>query len=477
MCAATPIPALSHPAAKVWRVLDMDASDDRLAKQFSVISLFSGAMGLDIGLEQTGRFATRAAVESEPAFCKTILANRDAGLTADSGMLVYDVDVATLDPVQLLDDLGMSAGEVDLVVGGPPCQSFSTSGRRGTVQDPRGTLLWEFLRFVDAIQPKFFLMENVRGLMSAALDHRPLADRPEKGGPPLRTTEQPGSVVRQFMADLHGGYRLDVFELNAANYGAPQIRERVLFIGNRSEQLINFPDPTHGIEAAPAQQPLFGHSAKSRRLKPFRTLGDALRGLDDPDPIKMDFSPRKKHYLSMIPPGSNWRSLPEDIAKESMGRAFFAKGGRSGWWRRLSFDLPSPTIMTMPNHASTALCHPVETRALTLRECARIQEFPDGWQFQGSPAEQFAQVGNAVPVRLGRVAGEVLASALTVESQLDPSQSKPRVRQIYLKSHIRTRRWYKAGETLVRGSADDASAYGPQRNNRRESIPRLRTTD
>lgn len=450
---------------------------------FTVVSLFSGAMGLDIGLEQTGRFVTRAAVEREPAFCKTILANRDAGLTADSGMLVYDVDISGLDPMHLLDDLGMAVGEIDLVVGGPPCQSFSTSGRRGTVLDPRGTLLWEFLRFVDTIQPKFFLMENVRGLMSAALHHRPIADRPEKGGPPLRSTEEAGSVVRRFMADLHGDYRLDIFEVNAVNYGAPQTRERVLFIGNRCGQLVNFPEPTHGVEVEPAQRPLFGESPqlgasdRQTQLAPFRTLGDALTGLDDPAPVTMDFSPRKKHYLSMVPPGSNWRSLPQDAAKESMGRAFFAKGGRSGWWRRLSFDLPSPTIMTMPNHASTALCHPVETRALTLRECARVQEFPDNWQFQGSPAEQFAQVGNAVPVRLGTVAGEVLASALTAKPPSEPREEHPRIRQVYLKSHIRTRRWYKAGTTLVRDSGDDASAYGPQRHHRHESIPHLGTTD
>jgi DNA (cytosine-5)-methyltransferase 1 len=94
----------------------------------------------------------------------------------------------------------------------------------------------------------------------------------------------------------------------------------------------------------------------------------------------MDFSPRKKEYLSMVPEGSNWRSLPVEVQKESMGWAWHAKGGRSGWWRRLSFDLPCPTLVTMPNHAGTALCHPTEVRALTLKEYALIQEFPSDWE-------------------------------------------------------------------------------------------------
>ena len=344
------------------------------SKRFSVLSLFSGGMGLDIGLEQTCRFEISACIEKIPAFCQTIRLNRDAGRTQSRTLRVYEDDISLLDPQVIMNDLGLQSGEIDLLVGGPPCQSFSTTGRRGTIQDPRGTLLWQFLRFVEHLKPKMFIMENVRGLMSAALRHRPIKERPEKGGPPLAPDEEPGSVIRLFIEDLHNTYRMDCFEVNAVNYGAPQLRERVLFIGNRYNRLVEFPRPTHGeaVAGASSEFPGLFDNGVNNKLEPFKTLGQALCGLKETVPVIMDFSPRKKKYLEMIPPGGNWRCLPEQIAQEAMGKAYYAKGGRSGWWRRLSLDLPAPTILTMPNHAGTALCHPTEVRALTLRECARV---------------------------------------------------------------------------------------------------------
>lgn len=435
-------------------------------KGYTTLSLFSGAMGLDIGLHRGGEFQLLAAVEKVPAFCKSILANRDVGSVIDKSVWVYEGDIAKLNPIDVMRDLGIQPGELDVLVGGPPCQAFSTSGKRASLADPRGTMLWEFLRFVEAFRPKIFLMENVRGLMSASIKHRPIADRPDRGGAPLTPEEQPGSVVDLFMKDLNGDYRMDIFEVNAVNYGAPQIRERVLFVGNREGIKIDFPEPTHvspdevaSIPDAPLE--LFATSES----KPWKTLGEALDGLSESDPVILDFSPRKKQYLDLIPPGSNWRSLPPEIAEASMGRAYFAKGGRSGWWRRLTFDLPSPTVTTMPNHASTALCHPTETRALTLRECARIQEFPDDWVFRGKPTEQFAQVGNAVPVRLGTVAGKVISDALDSLSNgaVAPEENLPIIRQVYIKSHIRTRRWFKDGKVVTWNAVgtNDVSRYSP----------------
>lgn len=442
-------------------------------RHLSVISLFSGGMGLDVGLEQTGRFRVLACVEKEPSFCETIRRNQKAGRLY-KGLKLFDSDICSVNPLELLDSVGLKPGTLDLLVGGPPCQSFSTAGRRGTVQDHRGTLLWQFLRFVAAIKPRFFLMENVRGLLSAAIRHRAIAERPDHNGRPLEPDEEPGSVVRAFASDLRDtGYHMDCFEVNAVNYGAPQLRERALFIGNRFNLAIDFPDPTHvnpeSLDGT-AQNSLFENS-----LAPWRTLGDAIGDLNEDQPVVMDFSPRKKGYLLLVPQGSNWRSLPIELQKESMGKAWFAKGGRSGWWRRLSFDLPCPTLVTMPNHASTALCHPTEVRALSIREYARIQEFPDEWEFCGSPAEQYAQVGNAVPVRLGRVAGEVIACQLDCLAnagwRAKRTADRP-YRVVYIQSHVRTRQWYKNGTAFVwrEGGDNENAQYAEPKTKRRSKV-------
>lgn len=432
-----------------------------MAKKIRVVSLFSGAMGLDLGLELTGKFEILACVEKVPAFCDTIRANVKAGRVSGNPV-VLERDISSLSIDEFLTATGINPDDVDVLIGGPPCQSFSTAGRRQSTQDPRGTLLWDFLRFVEGLRPKFFVMENVRGLLSAALKHRPIAERPEKGGPPLSEEEMRGSVVRLFARDLEaisgGPYHMDCFEVNAVNYGAPQLRERAIFIGNRYNMQVEFPMPTHGPSSA-EQTP------KERQLAPWRTLGDAIAGMEDPGEVGLDFSPRKKFFLAQVPPGSNWRSLPEHLQKESMGRAWHAKGGRSGWWRRLNFDLPSPTLVTMPNHASTALCHPMETRALTVREYARIQEFPDDWVFCGTPSQQYAQIGNAVPTRLGLVTGQVIAEALeTVHSrEYRPFEQKlDGYRIVYIQSHVRTRQWFKNGEVRVweDGGTNSKVAYG-----------------
>ena len=321
-------------------------------------------------------------------------------------------------------------------------------------------------------------MENVRGLLSAALKHRPIAQRPEKGGAPLTSEEEPGSVVRLFAGDLQNlevpggvGYHMDCFEVNAVNYGAPQLRERALFIGNRYNVVVNFPDPTHG--PTPQQDSPQKSLFCGNRLQPWRTLRDAIAGIDAGDVI-MDFSPRKKTFLAMVPPGSNWRSLPVAQQQESMGSAWFAKGGRSGWWRRLSYDLPCPTLVTMPNHASTALCHPTEVRALSLSEYAAIQEFPPTWTFKGTASQQYAQVGNAVPVRLGEIAGLVISEELDRlrKQNWSVSTEKPGdYRVVYVQSHIRTRQWFKDGKTLVwEDGEDNASAkYEPPQTLRKIS--------
>ena len=420
--------------------------------KYRSVSLFSGSLGFDLGLEASGRFETIAALEADHACCETIRTNHTAGRVGISTTRVYEGDIRLINPLSMMRELGLAAGELDLLTAGPPCQTFSTTGRRETVQDPRGTLLWRTIDFIEAFEPKTFILENVRGLLSAALQHRPLAKRPNKGGPPLLPEEEPGSVIQKFLADIRlrfgADYRVDVFEVNAVNYGSSQLRERAIFIGNRLGRQVEFPKPTHG-----------------KGLEPYLTLGHALAGVPKENrPTIMDFSPRKKAYLALVPPGGNWRCLPETLQRESMGKAFFAKGGRSGWWRRLSADLPCPTIVTMPNHASTALTHPTELRALSVKECAAIQGFPSSWEFIGTPQEQYTQVGNAVPSVLGEVAGKALAECLDKgpERGAKASELVP-YRRVYLTSHVRTRQWFKSGKTFV------WQAGGPNKEIRKET--------
>jgi DNA (cytosine-5)-methyltransferase 1 len=429
-------------------------------------------MGLDLGLEKTGRFRIIACVEKEPIFCDTIRLNKRAG-RLNRELKIFEKDIAELDADEVLSALKLKPGDIDVLVGGPPCQSFSTAGKRGTIQDPRGTLLWQFLRFVDALKPKFFLMENVRGLLSAAVQHRCIAKRPDKGGAPLDVEEKPGSVVRLFADDLQqirDPYHMDCFEVNAVNYGAPQLRERAFFIGNRFNALVDFPDPTHGPPES-GDPVLYPEDVK----EPWSTLGDAIGKVYEESPTIMDFSPRKKKYLAEVSSGSNWRSLPLELQKESMGKAWHAKGGRSGWWRRLSFDLPCPTLVTMPNHASTSLCHPTEVRALTVKEYALIQEFPPEWEFAGTAAQQYAQAGNAVPIRLGEKAGEAISAKMDElrDRNWQPCRHKPEAyRVIYVQSHIRTRQWFKGGKTFAwqDGHANNDASYVAPKTRRRSSI-------
>lgn len=428
-----------------------------MSRKKSAISLFSGALGMDLGFELQGDFEILACVEIDKAACDTIRTNAELGHFSGDPV-VYCTDLFELEPSKVMEDLNIGPGELDLLIGGPPCQSFSTAGRRQSVQDRRGTLLWRYLDFIAEIRPKAFVMENVRGLMSAALKHRPIAERPENGGPELTDEEIPGSVVRKFVDDLwektEGQYHIDAFEVNSVNYGAPQIRERVIFIGNSFGVNVNYPQPTHGVSSAKDQDSLF---FDSEDLQPWATLRDALDGLRENQLELLDFSPRKKGFLKLVPEGGNWRSLPIEVQKESMKKAWFAKGGRSGWWRRLSWDFPCPTLVTMPNHASTSLCHPEQVRVLSVREYARIQEFPDNWVFCGKTAEKYKQIGNAVPVRLGRVTAQVVSELLDDMSNDQRDRYTPadeRFSQTYIKSHVRTRRWFKAGKVFSGTEAD-----------------------
>jgi DNA (cytosine-5)-methyltransferase 1 len=392
-------------------------------------------MGLDLGLEESG-FHPVVCNEIDEMAVATIRRNRPA-------LPIITDSIEKLGLAELSEGAGMDVSGIDLVVGGPPCQAFSVFGQRQGISDGRGKLVFEFIRVISEIKPKTFIMENVRGLHSMPVLPKGSASRDfppdwSKKGSLLR------EILKRFEAD---GYRVDCFLVNAVNYGAPQIRERLILIGNRFNVAAKFPEPE------------FSNRAKDG-LPPFRTLGEVIGNeFVDPDRSAMNFSPRKLGYLSMVPPGGNWRSLPVEIQRESMGKTWHLKGGRSAYWRKLSMDFPCPTVVTMPNHAGTSMCHPTELRALTVGEMAAVQEFPRDWSFAGSPTDKCRQIGNAVPVRLGFVTGKVVDSLLDeIEEKGVYAPSLGQSTMTHVRPHVRTRTFFRAGRVF----AGSHSYYGEE---------------
>jgi DNA (cytosine-5)-methyltransferase 1 len=360
------------------------------------ISLFAGAFGLDLGLEKAG-FHTVSVVEIDPDATKTIALNRprlfESAIPRDIQHISAQI---ILEEAGRVLDIGraLHPGEVDLVTGGPPCQPFSTAGKRMSVGDPRGSLFKDFIRIVKEVQPCFFIMENVRGLLSAPIRHRPHTKR-GLGYPPLEPEELPGSALQVVLAEMeHLGYTVAPPRLlDAADYGVPQNRTRVIFIASREGQHVTVPLPTHSKNGVGG-------------LRRWCTLQEALTDLIDPEPEYIPYPESRLKYLRLLKAGQNWRYLPDDLKQEAMGGAYQSGGGKVGFYRRLSWNKPSPTVTTSPHQKATDMCHPEKLRPLSVRECARIQTFPDDWIFNGSIASKYRQIGNAVPVLLGKAIGE-----------------------------------------------------------------------
>jgi len=357
---------------------------------YPTISLFSGAMGLDIGLMQAG-LDIRISQDIDPWCAHTMKANGHACILGDIQELIRQDPACRF----LTDATGLGPGEAFAVVGGPPCQPFSTAGRRMGINDPRGSLFMEFAHVIQQLRPRFFLMENVKGLISQAIDplQRPLD---KKDIPHLPFEQRPGSVLQVILNIFEDmGYHTVAGVLDAAHYGVPQFRERLIIIGSRDGEPIFLPRPTHFP---------FHQNAAYR----WQTLRQAIGDLEENPGPHLQFSPERLRYLQMVPMGGNWRSLPPEIIPQAMGGAYQSGGGKVGFYRRLHWDEPSPTLVTSPIQKATMLCHPSQDRPLSVREYARIQQFPDDWIIEGQTAVLYRQIGNAVPIGLGRALGEAL---------------------------------------------------------------------
>ncbi len=338
---------------------------------FNSIELFAGAGGLALGLEQAG-FNAVLLNEIDKQACATLRHNRPQ----------WHIIEGSIEHI----DFTRYHHNIDFVSGGFPCQSFSYAGNQRGFDDVRGTLFFEFARAIREIQPKVFLAENVRGLLN------------HDGGRTLATIEK-------VIADL--GYTLvGSSVLKAMHYRVPQKRERLFLVGVRNDLAnkanFTFPKPHERI----------------------MTLRDGLKAgelynCDVPESMGQIYPSKKKAVLDLVPAGGCWRHLPDAIQREYMKKSYFLGGGRTGMARRLSWDEASLTLTCAPAQNQTERCHPDETRPLTVREYARIQTFPDVWQFMGSMSAQYKQIGNAVPVNLAYAVGSSLIHLLNKLDRVD----------------------------------------------------------
>ncbi len=380
----------------------------------TIISIFSGAMGLDIGFEEEG-FEIRVALDINKDAIATIKKNRPNLKTIEKS--IFDVTTT-----KILQAAKLKKGEATVVVGGPPCQPFSTAGRRESVSEEEGTLVFQYLRVIKEAQPRFFIFENVPGLMSAARQHISFYERIKKMEHELSPKERLGSAFTRIIDDFNKiksvegqFYGINYGIVSAADYGVPQKRKRFIMIGARSGKKIPLPGATHAAPTSP-------NVATGEKL-PWSTLRQALKDLNDPHPEFIPF-PKWGKYMKYIPEGGCWRDLPKELLKEAMLNAYsedktkdVTKGGRTGFYRRLSWDKPSPTLLTSPNFKGSVLAHPELDRPLSVREYARIQQFPDNWEFVDDVGKKYRLIGEAVPIGLGRVIAKQIKNSLKSEKE------------------------------------------------------------
>jgi len=356
------------------------------------LSFFSGALGLDIGIEKAG-FDVRLACEIDK-YCRQTIA-----LNKPEMALLSDINDYTKQDI--LDASGLTEeDDIDLIIGGPPCQAFSTAGKRKAFNDDRGNVFLKYIDLAIELNPKYIVIENVRGLLSCPMDHRPHDQRgPEF--PDLTADELKGGALNFILSKLkRSGYAYSFNLYNSANFGTPQIRERVIIVCSRNGETPPYLTPTHSENG-------------EYRLPKWKTFKQAVKGLTEHQ--HLNFPEKRLKYYRLLKPGENWRSLPEKLQKEALGKSFYAGGGKTGFLRRLAWNKPAPTLVTHPAMPATDLAHPVEDRPLSIQEYKRIQEFPGEWILAGPLIQQYKQVGNAVPSSLGTAVGKLIYSLLNNE--------------------------------------------------------------
>lgn len=359
----------------------------------AALSLFSGAGGLDVGVLQAG-FDVLACIEIDPHCCATL---RDAVKRECRSTRVLETDIRTIDPKSLMLELSLEPGELDLLCGGSPCQSFSQIGKRECLEDERGMLLFEFIRFAETFKPKAIMLEQVKGLLNA----------PDNAG-------VIGGVYSLLMAKLKAlGYEPKMRVIKAAQYGVAQMRERVFIVSTMDGACFEFPEPTRG-DPKKQMQTLFP-------LQPYATVKEALGGVGKPipnnghlpDDSHIDITPAgDRRRIHGVPEGSH---LAKELHLPAEQRCKLTKKDTTKF-RRLSWSEPSNTL-----RCGEIFFHPTEDRYLTPREYMRLHGYPDTYLLKGPirgrsgrvrHLDQHRQIANSVPPPVARVIAEAIKEAL-----------------------------------------------------------------
>jgi DNA (cytosine-5)-methyltransferase 1 len=354
----------SSNSDKPWKVLSTQRSN------LTSIELFCGAGGLALGMHNAG-IKSRLLVDFDKNSIRTLQQNRPE----------WKSECASVLDIQLNE----YEDKIDIMAGGFPCQAFSYAGKSLGFADTRGTLFYEYARLIDQVKPRLVIGENVKGLLN----------------------HDEGRTLSVIVSELENlGYKVAFKVLRAQFLDVPQKRERLIIFGVRRDISSEIVFPVE----------------KDYTI----TMRAALKGV--PKSPGQVYSESKRKIMELIPEGGYWRDLPDEIQREFMGGSYHLGGGKTGMARRLAWSEPSLTLTCNPAQKQTERCHPKETRPLTVREYARIQTFPDDWEFTGSVSSQYKQIGNAVPVNLGYHIGLAARKILGVPAKLAEGAAELRVK-------------------------------------------------
>ncbi|MCI9046612.1 MAG: DNA cytosine methyltransferase [Hungatella sp.] len=363
-------------------------------KRWKAISLFAGAGGCSLGFKHGGVDIVAAFEKAEPAIATY---NRNFGKG-----LCHNVDLETCDFYPLRHMLGLHRGELDLVIGGPPCQGFTTAGSRFW-NDPRNKLVQNYAKALEIFYPRWFMMENVEGIL---------------------TTANGIYIVECLKKMIALGYTLNLKKVYMQEYAVPQRRKRVIIIGNREGKRFDFPEP---VELA---------SGSIYKNSSF-TLEDAIRDLEWCDIPEIDHIRKKENGIQLerilaLKTGQTMKDLPEHLQHSSFkrrasrrvcdGTPTEKRGGPPSGLKRLSYKEP---CLTITSASLSEFIHPTQHRMLTIRECARVQTFPDSFQFCGTDAQKILQIGNAIPPVFAKImAKQMMACDENASDELGPSLAR-----------------------------------------------------